>query len=336
MLHFNSQCNLNIFINSYSTPCILVIEGVTIYSGDVMQIERLIQITNILIDKKTVTAKELSQLFGVSTKTIYRDIDTLTLAGIPLLTTKGKNGGISILDNYKLNKSLLNNNEQENIIRGLEILKALNYTNVDDTLYKLKPLFNKSEYNLIDIEFSYWESEVEEENKFNVIKEGLFSDKSISFSYIDNYDNKTTREVYPLKLIFKNNAWYLSCFCLHRKDYRFFKVIRITNIKLLNEVFERSNFITPKIPNSIVWHGNKDRVILKFDSSCKIRVFDEFSKENIEINDKGEFIVNFTCNIDKSLYSYIISFGDRVSIIEPQSLKDKIKNYLKNILKNLE
>ena len=152
-----------------------------------MQINRLFEIVYILLDKKTVTAKELSERFEVSTRTIYRDVDTLSSAGIPIYMSKGKGGGIRLLENFVLNKSVLSEREQNEILTALHGLGVTNYPEVDNVLSKLSTLFNKNSQNWIEVDFSNWAGN---ERKFNLIKMGILDKKVIRFEYFSSYGEK--------------------------------------------------------------------------------------------------------------------------------------------------
>ena len=165
-----------------------------------MQINRLFEIVYILLDKKTITAKELSERFEVSVRTIYRDIDTLSIAGIPVYTNKGKGGGISLMDDFVLNKSVLSEKEQNEILMSLQSLNAMKFLDVEPVLKRLSTIFNKESTNWIDVDFSKWGSDDSEKEKFNTIKTAIISTKIINFDYFSSYGEKTLRTVEPLKL----------------------------------------------------------------------------------------------------------------------------------------
>ncbi len=287
---------------------------------------------NILIDKRQVSAKELASEFEVSTKTIYRDIDTLSIAGIPIMTTKGRNGGISILETYKVSKALLTNDEQSEVIKGLELLNTLKYTKSSETLLKLKSLFNKTEYNLIDIDFSYWGSDKAHEEKFKLIKEGLFNDKKISFSYVDTYGDESVREVYPLKLVFKEKQWYLSGYCLKRDNYRIFNTYRMVNVNVIDESFNRNNYIVPSIKCDIKWRGKYSNYTLKISSNCTRRVYTEFPIDKIEKLENGDLLVKDSTIFDSWFYTHVMSYGSNLEIVEPVSLRNDVVEYLQKNL----
>ncbi|MGB8452142.1 MAG: HTH domain-containing protein [Anaerocolumna sp.] len=143
--------------------------------GDNMQVNRLFEIVYILLNKNYTTAKELAEHFEVSVRTIYRDIDILCQSGIPIYTSKGKGGGIGLLDNFVLNKSVLSKMEQEGIISALQGLNATNYPDINQVLSKLNNLFGTKQNNWIEVDFSDW-GESQKEN-FNLIKTAVIQKK---------------------------------------------------------------------------------------------------------------------------------------------------------------
>lgn len=131
-----------------------------------MKIDRLFSIVNILLNKKLVTAKELAEHFQVSIRTIYRDIEILSTNNIPIYSVKGKGGGISILEGYAIDKTMLSDNEQKQILMALESVSATGKINVDESLLKLGNVFNKSNTNWIQIDFSPWEIDEKDQEIF--------------------------------------------------------------------------------------------------------------------------------------------------------------------------
>ncbi|MBF8983809.1 YafY family transcriptional regulator [Lutibacter sp. B2] len=299
-----------------------------------MQIDRLFQIVYILLDKKHVTAKELSEIFEVSTRTIYRDVDTLSMAGIPIYTNKGKGGGISIFDNFVMNKSVLSKKEQNNLLLGLETIKATEYEEVDKTLFKLKSLFNRSDDHWIEVDFSHWGGSKNDKSKFEELKLALTTARTIHFDYYDSYGTKTTRMVHPLKLVFKEKAWYLKAYCLLKKDYRIFKIHRINNLQITDNIFDRAQYNLAQTDLSYKNTSNKITLKITLSSKAIHRVYDEFNINSIIKNEDGSFSITFLTFEDEWLYNYIISFGKHIKIIEPIYINTIIKDRLENILEN--
>ena len=202
-----------------------------------MQIDRLFQIVLILLNKKTITAKKLSEHFNVSIRTIYRDIEALSFAGIPIYSLRGKNGGIKLLESYVLDKSLLSSKEQNEILYALESLKSSNYPDVDEVLKKLNLIFNKSSDYWIEVDFSRYGSN--DNTLFNNIKKAILNSQAVKFTYFNTNGETSQRTVNPLKIWFKEKAWYLFAYCQKKNEIRQFKINRIKNLTLTNEYFER-------------------------------------------------------------------------------------------------
>lgn len=292
---------------------------------------RLFEIVYILIQKKKVTAKELANKFEVSTRTIYRDIETLSRANIPIYATKGKEGGIEILDEYVLNKMLLTEEEQNQILFALQGIKKVAGQNEKDILEKLSRLFNKKADDWIRIEFSNWGKDKEKEERFNKIKAAILNKNRIKFEYYNTNEEKSERIVEPLQICFKDKSWYLIAFCKLKQDYRIFKIARIKEIKILEEHFKRE----------LQQENKKEEykfktVTLELEISKKMayRVYDEFEDSEINKKDDGSFIINVEYPENEWVYGYILSFGEYVKVLSPERVKRTIKDKIEKILKN--
>lgn len=296
-----------------------------------MKIDRLFAITNIIIDKNTVTATELARQFDVSVRTIYRDIDILSANGIPIYTSQGKGGGISIMDGYSIDKTILSDEEQKNVLIALQSINATGRFNVDDSIHKLRNIFKKDMTNWIEIHFSEWEQSDIEKEIFEIIKDGILGPKAISFSYFSNSGECTKRVVEPLKLIFKSNSWYLYGYCRMRKDYRFFKLRRMDGLQVVDQ-----DIVRPDAPTKIstVYEKEKSKNInvkLKIKGTMAFRIYDEFRNGKINRID-DDFIVETSIPEGQWLYNYFLSFGSALEVLEPLELRKSYKKELEKIL----
>ncbi|MVX62930.1 WYL domain-containing protein [Clostridium chromiireducens] len=298
-----------------------------------MQINRLFEIVYILLDKKIVTAKELSKHFEVSVRTIYRDIDILSGAGIPIYTNKGKGGGISLIEDFVLNKSVLSEKEQKEILMSLQSLSAMKYLEVEPILKKLSAVFNKESTNWIDVDFSQWGSNDTEKEKFKIIKAAILNSEVLSFDYFSSYGEKTSRIAEPLKLVFKGQGWYLYAYCRLKDEFRIFKLRRIHTLVLLNENFKR------EVPANI-WEGagksyNTEMVtlVLRIDEKMAYRIFDEFEQENIIRNKDGSYTTTITFPSGEWIFGYIMSYGEYAEVIEPKNIRKEIKRKFEESVK---
>lgn len=295
-----------------------------------MQESRLFKIVYYLLEKGRSTAPELSEKFEVSVRTIYRDIDALSSAGIPIYTTQGKGGGISILNNFVLDKSLFSEQEREQILMALQGITATEGKNSDELLAKVSALFQTKNINWIEVDFSGWVQNRPRQDVFNSIKNAIFSKNILSFRYFNNNGQITDRRVQPIKLIFKSKDWYLYGFCLLKNDYRIFKLTRIKELEIQSETFSQ-NCITPVIEKQIR-NDSTITVQLKFDKRIAFRVFDEFAEEAVK-DEQGNLYVQAELPDNDTLYSYILSFSDQVEIIEPQNVREHMKEKLEVMLK---
>lgn len=296
-----------------------------------MKIDRLFKITFILIEKKSVTAQELAKEFGISVRTIYRDIDILSTCGIPVYTEKGRNGGIYIMEQYLLNKTLLTDDEQAQIVMSLQSIKATGQKDVSTALSKLKGIFQKNFDDWIEIDFSSWSNSDSDKKMFSTIREGILHSTSISFTYYNGKGEKSERIVEPYKLIFKGQSWYLFAYCKDKKDFRFFKLSRMENLNVNSFRFVKQK--TDAFLNSYDGnHGDNIKLKLKIDNKMAFRVLDEFKDNIIETGNDG-YIVESDIQNSKWLLSYLLSFGDAVEILEPEKIRKEYIDYISSIAK---
>ena len=293
-----------------------------------MQINRLFEIIYILLGKKSVTARELSERFNVSVRTIYRDVETLSSAGIPIYMNRGKGGGISLLDNFVLNKSMLSESEQNDILTALGALSSLNWTEEQNALSKLGGLFGKASQNWIKVNFSHWHGF---DKKFETIKDAILSKKVVSFDYYGKGREKTSRLAEPLQLQFNDKAWYLHAFCLKRGETRTFKIARMENLNITGQSFDRA-FNEKSEPVKSLDYANFTKIVLKMDNSQAYRIFDEFSDEEVINNHDGSFTITLYYPEDEWIYGYILSFGHYAKVLEPPHIKEIIIERLKKSL----
>lgn len=296
-----------------------------------MQINRLFEIIYILLDKQTVTSKELAEQFEVSTRTIYRDIDTLSSAGVPVYMSKGKGGGISLLPNFVLNKSLLTNEEKDDVLMSLKAINSLNVSKTDTALKKLKSLFGEQNADWIEIDFSSWNNSDNEKEIFSILKSAVINKRIVCFTYASTKGQQTKRNVEPLKLCFKNSSWYLYGYCTLKNDYRFFKLKRIKNLIVSKQSFKRETPTRVFIEND-TYKKETIKLKLKLSSSVAFRVFEEF--EHYELQKDGSFIVDILFPNNEWLIYYINTFGKNCEVLEPYEVRQEIKNGLEETLKN--
>ncbi|MBS6022742.1 MAG: YafY family transcriptional regulator [Paeniclostridium sordellii] len=302
-----------------------------------MKINRLTEIIILLLNKKIVTAKELADKFQVSTRTIYRDIEELSLSGIPVYMNKGKNGGIYLLEEYSLNKTILSEKDKQSLIIALKTLEATKYPEIDSITNKISFMLNKEELsNWIDIDFSDWGSDFNENNKFNKIKSAILNNKIIEFSYVNSCGNRSIRTIEPMKLIYKGQTWYLYGFCKLKEDTRTFRITRMKDLDVKEENFIRRNIKDIDTNPSKKMIENIINLRLKLKKEVLYRMFDDFNQDSLIDNKDGTYEISIEIPENEWLYGYILSFGNFVEVIEPEHIRNIILNKMKETIKMYE
>lgn len=297
-----------------------------------MKISRLFEITYILLNRKTVTAKELAEHFGVSTRTIYRDVDMLSLANIPVYTEKGKGGGISLLPGFVLNKSLLSEREQEEILSALQSISGVKAAETGQVLQKLSAIFNKSIVSWLEVDFSEW-GDVNGQ-VFYDFKAAILGRFIAEFDYYSANGAQTHRRIEPLQLWFKARSWYIKGFCLTRQDIRLFKLSRVRNLTVTDGHFAgRGSW--PNLPDTFLANLPKPEVTVKLKIAAEMthRVYDEFIDERAEKQADGSFVLSFTCPEDEWIYGMVLSYGEYIEVLEPEHIREIIKEKAQKIEK---
>ncbi len=295
-----------------------------------MQIRRLFQIIYYLMDRKKITASELAERLEVSARTIYRDIEVLSQAGIPVFAAKGKGGGICLSEGFVLNKSLLTGEDQKEILASLQGLSAIGFSEgPEKALQKLSAFFGSIEPAWLKIDLSDWGNR--HQRDYELIKESIVHHKVIAFDYYGTNGCLTSRKVEPLQLWFKSSAWYLKAYCQQRNAIRTFKMSRIKRLQVLEEVF------TPKSPKEEKEHLSPVSVrhfTMWIDASQAYRVYDSAEEEEITRLEDGSFIIEAVYPVDDWFYGSILSYGVHGKVLDPPELRDKIEEMLQKMLEN--
>ena len=292
-----------------------------------MQTTRLFEILYILLNKERVTARELAERFEVSTRTIYRDIDAISMAGVPIYTEKGKGGGIRLMPDFVMNKSVLNDSEQQEILSSLQGLAQLNVAHSDTTLEKLSAIFNKTATNWLEVDFSEWG--YDHTQLFANLKTAILQHQIIEFNYLTPDGKTTHRQVEPTTLWFKSTSWYLKAFCLLRQSARIFKLTRIRNLTLTDMHFSErvilleDEQVDTEVSIPII------NFKLKIEPVAAYRVFDDFGNGALQAD--GSYIVNVSCCECDWIYSIILSYGEQIEIIEPPCARESMRKKVEKI-----
>ncbi len=300
-----------------------------------MSESRLFQILYYLLGRGQATACELAEKFEVSTRTIYRDIDKLSSAGIPVYTTTGHGGGVQLVENFVLKQALLSKEDMQNILIGVQSLSAACLPEADAVIAKLQAIFQMQTSNWIEVDYSRWGCRAErEKSSFELLKKAIQDRYQIQFQYYNSTGEFSERGCYPLKLIYKDKAWYLSAFCLKRKGIRLFRISRMRKLELTDQHFEE--ILREEQPSSSKPPENHlMEMELSFSKEMAYRVYDSFDED--VITQSGEkLIVKVAMPEDEWLYGFLMSFGDKLTVLDPPYLKEELKKRIQMALNHLK
>jgi predicted DNA-binding transcriptional regulator YafY len=296
-----------------------------------MPINRLFDILYVLMERSTVTAKELAERLEVSQRTIYRDVELLSESGIPVYMSKGKGGGISILPEFVFNKALLTDEERQDILTSMRAVSAISLSSKGSAMQKMQNLLGQRSCDWIEVDFSSWGYFGNDASTFETIKTAILGKQALSFIYASGKSERLPRTVLPLKLLFKGSAWYLYGYCELRRDVRFFKLRRIEQLTILPRRFDMD------APEHILSSRKVDTshyisAEVRISTSMAFRVQDEIS--NFTVADNGDFLCELNLPDIGALCTYISSFGEHATILSPQCAVIEMRRRLEASLMN--
>lgn len=291
-----------------------------------MQIERLVQMVFYIANRGRVTAKELANYFNVSTRTIYRDVNTLSLAGIPIISIKGTGGGISLIDGYTIDKSILSKEEQQNIYLGLQMLQATKYPNAEDAINKIGAIFrNVLEPNWLEIDLSYWGSDEKQKVSISELWYAIINKHIIQFDYFNSELEQSKRTIEPLRLVFKSHAWYIVGYCQDKQEIRIFRMSRMKHIQVMPDIFERELPQDYMLTDDYKEPDNIPVFKLKFNPEIAVRLYDEFQENQVSLCEDGSYMVTIRYPLSNWTFNRLLSFGKYVEVIEPEIARSMLK-----------
>ena len=296
-----------------------------------MKLDRLLGILNILLQNARVTAPYLAEKFEVNRRTIGRDIDTLCLAGIPIVTHQGTGGGISIAEGFKLDKSILTADELSNIISALKGIGSVSeQSRIERTLDKLgansDAVISLSEPVVIDLA-SYYKGHLTE--KIETIKSAMFNRRLIEFDYY--YEKgEVHRRIEPYMVVFQWTSWYVFGYCLERQDWRMFKLMRLWGLTLCGEQYALRDI--PPEKRNFNNHFNDDiKLVALFDKSVKYQLIETYGLDCYSETPEGlRLEIGYTNR--NYMISWLLGFGDKVRVLEPLDIATEIQTAAKNIV----
>jgi predicted DNA-binding transcriptional regulator YafY len=297
-----------------------------------MKIDRLLSITLLLINRPIITAKELSERFDVSIRTIYRDIESIAAAGIPVTACNGKGGGYCLMENYRVDRQLLSLDDMLSILTALKgINTSLNNSDIDNTIEKIEslvpddkvPLVRQHFENII-IDLSPWYNETGNKLLLEQLNRAIAQNHLISFNYRNLKGEESLRKVEPMTLILKTWCWYCFGFCTDKNDYRLFRLSRINQFSMLDQTFKRREMRF--VDTELLKEDSRTAVSLqlRFSPDALSIIEEHFGSHPRTIDNEGYFVITVEYPEDEWVYSSILGYGDKCEVLSPAHVRSII------------
>jgi predicted DNA-binding transcriptional regulator YafY len=321
-----------------------------------MRLDRLLQMVVMLVNRKRVKAQELAEYFGVSVRTVYRDAETISLAGIPVVTYQGLNGGLGIAEGYRLDRTVMSEEELASVMIALKSvsssIKDAHSEAVQEKIRAVVPESQASRFkertDSVRIDFGPWGHRPGLMNDVELLKKAIGDKRKVCFIYCNAKGENEARTVEPYTLVLKNSHWYLYAYCLLRGGFRFFKLSRMRETEVLAEAFLKRDINLDELPWEQEWQKPSSTVplLLRFPKELRPLLEDWFGVEQIKdcLSDSGFnsthpspgssgfLLVQATFPEDEWLYGYLLSFGSKLEILEPERVRERVRTMAEQVV----
>ncbi|MEA4929909.1 MAG: YafY family protein [Candidatus Limiplasma sp.] len=298
-----------------------------------MKVDRLVSIIMLLLNRDRIGAQELAAQFEVSTRTIYRDIESINMAGIPVCATVGVGGGFEILRQYKVDRQvfstadlsaiLMGLTSLSDVIRGDELVNALAKVKSFIPAEREKDIALKT--NQITIDLTPWLGNRTLQPNLKIIQTALQESKLLTFAYVNHSGTKTQRTAEPYQLVLKGGQWYWQGFCYSRNDYRLFKLSRTSELRMQQAGFTPREPQKPLLDFSDQLAAMQTEIKLRIHRSILERILDYCPPEQCVTDGEAHFLVRFPFIANDYFYNFLLGFGDRCECLEPLPIRAEIR-----------
>ncbi|OGU81012.1 MAG: hypothetical protein A2499_09770 [Stygiobacter sp. RIFOXYC12_FULL_38_8] len=307
-----------------------------------MRIDRMLGIVVLLLNRERVSAKYLADRFEISVRTVYRDIEAINMAGIPIVAYAGNNGGFSIMENYRLDRQVLTLQDMTSILTALKgVSPTLDDSDIDNVTEKILSLVPDDKMELLKqrfeefcIDIMPWGQKQQPKEYLKELQIAVSQKKLVCFDYRNSKGEFAKRTVEPMTLVYKGFGWYLFAFCKVKNDYRIFKLVRMSNLVTEEEYFKRKNKSYHDFMKLSSDKSQFINIVLRYSAEIKAQVEEYFDEGTIEYQDDGSMIVRIAMPNDNWLHSIILGSGEHVEVLEPEYLRNIIKEKAEKICMN--
>lgn len=304
--------------------------------GHPMKLDRLLAITMTLLNQPRVSATDLAKRFEVSLRTIYRDMEAINLAGIPIVSFAGSDGGYEIMPGYRLEKQVLSLEDFSSICSALRgVRSATDHSEIDRLIERIGALMPEQTKVMdpiyVDLDFKPAPNDKEH---MGPLHQAIRDFQLITFTYLDNKGTESERKLEPMGLFLKGFVWYVYGFCLTRMDFRVFRLSRIGELNLLPEHFVRRDYTPQDVEQQFMNKADfkKVQAVLQFQLEAKTRVRDEFGFDEVIVNADGTLsLITHFSSMERAIQK-IMSYGSLVKVMGPPALILEMQSQIRKMV----
>jgi predicted DNA-binding transcriptional regulator YafY len=305
-----------------------------------MRIDRMLTIVVMLLNRDRITARELADKFEVSVRTVYRDIEAINMAGIPVISFSGNDGGFGIMENYRIDRQLLTLSDMFTILSALKgVNTGLKAIELDSAIEKISSLVPKEKSDEMKLRFEQfvidinpWGYSDKHKNFLKKIQSSITSNSLLKIKYSSTKGESLGRTIEPMTLILNGYTWYLFAFCKNRNDYRVFKLTRIKSLNIMQQNFIRRESSYKDYIKQDNESNSNVHLVLRFSPGIRTRVEEYFNEDQIDVQENGDMIVKVSYPENEWVYSTLLSYGEFVEVLEPPHIRKIIYEKAKIIM----
>jgi len=293
-----------------------------------MKGERLHELTALLINHQNIGADQLARRLGVSVRTIYRDIESLSLAGVPILSLSGKGGGYCVDPRFQLGREVLKPGEIGSILAGLKGLSTiLDDRAIEASIEKFQALAPRKRPRFAEALYVELAPTARAREAFGPLRRALDEGRSLNLSYSGGNGQDSDRRVDPLAVVFHWNSWYLFAWCHLRGDYRLFKLARVRRAAVAAQAAGVHDLDLDTRPWRCHWDEPASiDLVLRFGPPLRRRIEEEFEPDQIQVAPEGFVTVHTWLPEGDWLFSWLMGFGGAVEVVSPPHIRAALRD----------
>ena len=298
-----------------------------------MKVDRLVSMIMILLEKRRVGAQKLAAMFEVSPRTVYRDMEAINQAGIPVRSIPGVGGGFEIMPGYKVDRKAFSADDLSALLMGLNSLSGVMQGDAfRHALAKVRSLIPEEQAGAIELKASQvcidprpWMGGGHIARHLETIKEALQRSRLLAFAYTDGHGNRTERTVEPVQLVLKSNHWYVHAFCRSRNGFRLFRLSRMSDLRMLDETFTPRDCPKPTLELEEILETLQTDIQLRIHASMLDRVLDFCPPERVTPDGAEHYLVDCPFIERDYYYDMLLSLGDKCECLAPEHVRDELR-----------